>query len=127
MNEGEEAEREGLTELNEKQEKWLEDFISFYSRQGLEDDCCLGGFFDSGSPAEDVALTREEIEKFRRDLERERKERQDRYHNTKNKLQAALDENQDKIQTLDRQIVSLKKRIEDLEKQLSLEKTESEK
>lgn len=123
---GEEAEREGLTELNEKQEKWLEDFISFYSRQGLEDDCCLGGFFDSGSPAEDVALTREEIEKFRRDLERERKERQDRYHNTKNKLQAALDENQDKIQTLDRQIVSLKKRIEDLEKQLSLEKTESE-
>ena len=101
-------------------------FYFFLFQTGPGGRLLSGRLFDSGSPAEDVALTREEIEKFRRDLERERKERQDRYHNTKNKLQAALDENQDKIQTLDRQIVSLKKRIEDLEKQLSLEKTESE-
>lgn len=117
---------EGILELNEEQGKWLEDFISYYSRQGLEDDCCLGGFFDSAAAVEEVALSSEELDKLRRDLEQDRKEKEERYLDTKDKLQTALKENQDKIQKLCQQIDSLRQKTEKLEKQLEQERKESE-
>ena len=115
-----------LAELNDAQQNYLHTFLEHYAQQGLEDDCCLSGFFHSTQPVADVRLTRYELDELYRELNERIHEEEQQYLQTKERIEQAHRSNQARIQALETQIAQLQEQIARLEEQLGLQREDEE-
>ena len=114
--------QEGVLGLNAEQQKWPNEFLSYYSKRGAQDDCSLSGFADLTLPVAEVRLSQEEIDRMYRELEKERQRRTERYEEIRNRLLAAQKKNENEIGDLQMQIEELKRNISSLEAKLGEKK-----
>lgn len=123
---GEEDCKTGNCRMNPEQSRWLNDFVSYYSKQGVQDDCSLAGFVDTVLPVAEVKLPREEIEKMYQDLEQERETRKKRYEETRERLQKMQRMTQEETSDLEKQISDLKAAVAKLEEDLGMKQKTAE-
>lgn len=110
----------GFTELNEKNTEFLRSFVDYYTRQGVEDDCCLAGFFDNAQEVSEVFLESKELDKLYHDLDTGIAEEERSYDESMIKLQNARKNNFQQQEQYRNRLRILGAEIENLRRQLGI-------
>lgn len=115
-----------LAKLNDAQQNYLHTFLEHYAQQGLEDDCCLSGFFHSTQPVADVRLNRYELDELYRELNEGIQAEEQQYLQAKERIEQAHRSNQARIQALEKQITQYQEQIAQLEQQLGVQREDAQ-
>ena len=110
----------GLTELNEAQQAFLHSFVEYFSKQGLEDDCSIAGFYITDMPAEDISLSKSEVDAEIQRIEEAKAEEELYYNEAHRRVSEAKEKAERTVQSYQKQLDKLQWEIDRISKALGL-------
>lgn len=110
----------GLYELNEDQKNALHSLIEFKTKIGVEDDCCLSGFYDNLSELSSFKVSRSERDKLFSELETSRIKENESYQTSIDNLNTIKSNLESKLKAYHDKLEATKKQLQEIERSLGI-------
>ncbi len=113
-------EQPGLYELNEEQSKALHALIEFKTKIGVEDDCCLGGFYDNLAALSNFKVSKTERDTLVGELEESRKKEEASFAASIQHLKPIKENLEYQLATYDKKLKALQAQLQEIERSLGI-------